>query len=64
LQIIETHLTSNQPISTKKVNLLEKYKAMSNVDGKYILQFVNYEINDELTMKYESIIRNNKHLFE
>ncbi len=40
LSLLDNHFTSQEslPSVTKRVNLLEKYKSMSKVDAKYILQ--------------------------
>lgn len=67
LRHLDNHFTAaNNGLNNKqkRVNLLEKYKNMSNLDAMYLHQYVNYEINTELTLKYENIMRENKHVFE
>lgn len=65
LKTLDSHFcTLPPPTFPPKTNMLEKYRGMSEVDAKYLYRSCVYEVNTDLTLQFEQIIRDNKLLFE
>ena len=65
LKTLDSHFCAHDPPSFHpKPNMLEKYKSMSKVDAKHLYTSCVYEVNTDLTLQFEQIIRDNKFLFQ
>lgn len=62
LLLLESHVTANPQIN-QRVNYLQKYKQMSNLQPDILKKWINYEVNLEIQDRVQDIFKNRR-IFE